>query len=95
MAKRNTDVLVQENKTKDKKNFIFCKMREERSQTWPNISWRLTQERQATDVFYLMKKERCAVWHKENLHSIFQSLAGLNMMRTRFGRASWESQLRR
>ena len=29
-----------------------------------------------TDVFCLTKKVRCAVWHRENSHSISQNRAG-------------------
>ena len=29
-----------------------------------------------TDVFCLMRKVRCAVWHRENSHSISQNRAG-------------------
>lgn len=34
------------------------------------------QEQPVTDVFYLMKKGRCAVWHSVNLSRFFQNRAG-------------------
>lgn len=43
---------------------------------WQNILWRWIPERPVIAVFFLMKKEGSAVWHRRSLSSIFRNRDG-------------------
>lgn len=43
---------------------------------WGNMLWHWMPVQQVTDAFFLMKRGKCAVLHKRNLHNFFLNRAG-------------------